>query len=279
MPRMTAESLIMNNKQVKNKKRHPARGGMTGTVVITVIITLLFALIIYLMYFFNIVSVLDLSEYLLDNGSDNSLLQGKDNLYDDLLSDTDFENYDMIYKMTPEELTSILSEFKEKEHYSIIAQTVNYSLADSKTTRLEAKRDGESFEINKYTADKLIETTISDGDYVNVTDIVRNRSSKHKYTSEFGFEALCSIPSLTPLTDICKDIIDKGEDSVTEYDISFVSSESGGLYKAVFTYTDINQREEYYVSPDSGMIVSLYSYLGDNLYYRYSLLEFNENPA
>ena len=250
---------------------------MSGTILITVIITLLFALIIYLMYVFNIVSVLDLTEYFANKGAENSLLQGDDNLYDDLVSDVEFKNYDLIYKMTPEELTSILSEFKEKDRYSIVAQTVNYSLVDSKTTRVEAKLDGKAFEIRKYLADKLIESTVSDGEYVTVTDSVRNRTSKHKYTHEFDFEALCAIPYLSPLTDICKDILDKGEDAVTEYDISFVSGDNGGMYKAVFTYPDINQREEYYVSAESGMIVSLYSYFGDNLYYRYSLVDYIED--
>ena len=277
MLKIITVSQIMNNND-KSKKRHPASGGMTATVLITVIITLLFALAIYLMYVFNIVSVLDLSEYFADN-ADNSLLQGKDNLYEDLLSDSEFENYDLIYKITPEELTSVLAEFEPKDNYSITVQTVNYSLVDSKTTKVEAKLNGKSFEINKYSADKLVETTVSDGEYVSITDTVRNRMSKHKYSETFDFESLCGIPSLTPLTDICKEVLDREADSVAEYDISFVSGDNGGLYKAVFTYTDVNQREEYYVSPDIGMIVSLYSYLGDNLYYRYSLTDFSENPT
>ena len=63
---------------------------------------------------------------------------------------------------------------------------------------------------------------------------------------------------------------------VVEYDVSLISDGEQNLYKAVFTYPDILQREEYYISLDSEMIVRLDSYIDNELYYSYTLLEFEE---
>ena len=264
----------MNNKQEKRQKRHPARGGMTATILITLLITLLFVGIIYVMYVFDIVSVFDLTGYLSDKDDNASVIKGSDNLYDELLPDYQSLEYDLLYKITPEELTSILSEFKTDDKYSVISETVNYGFGDQRITRVNASRDGDSFEIAKYSGGKLFESIRSDGEYVTVTDEVRDRSVKHKSDDPYEFEALCMMPSLEDLTEICRDILDGDEIGVTDYDISLVSSGNSSLYKAVFTYPDISQREEYFLSPESEMIVALYSYFGDNAYYKYTLLDY-----
>ncbi|MBQ7821381.1 MAG: hypothetical protein IJ391_03770 [Clostridia bacterium] len=264
----------MNNKQGKSQKRHPAGGGMTGTIIITVLITLLFAAMIYVMYVFNIVSVFDLSEYFSDKTDNSSLLDDNGDLYDDMLAVGDYNDYQLIYKVTPEELTAILAEFKTDTSFTLDAEIVNYNSNQSLVTRIGATRDGDTFEIKKYVDGELSETTVSDGETVTVTDEIRNRSARHTAGESFDFEALCSIPSTDDLSSICKDILDQGDSTVTEYDISLVSSDDQSLYKVVFTYPDISQREEYYISPETEMIVNAFSYFGDSLYYRYSLTRY-----
>ena len=264
-------------KSLKDKRKAPksVSNGMTGTILITLLITLLFAALIYGMYVLNIISFFDVSDFFSGKENNSSLIENSDDLYDSLNIVAPSDEYKFLYEVTPDELTVILSSFEDKTHYSISAEIVNYSSSKSMLTRIQAERDGDVFDIIKYVGSELTESIQSDGAVVTVTDETRGRSAKHKFIESFGFEPMCAIPSLSDLTAICDKVFSEESDDVIDYDISLVSSGDQSFYKAVFTYPDIMQREEYYVSPDTQMIVNAYSYLNDSLYYRYSLLDYN----
>lgn len=265
----------MKSWQDKRKAPKSVSNGMTGTILITLLITLLFAALIYGMYVLNIISFFDVSDFFSGKENNSSLIENSDDLYDSLNDVGPSDEYKFLYEVTPDELTAILSSFVDTTSYSISAEVVNYSGSTNMLTRIQAERDGNVFDIRKYIGAELTESIKSDGAIVTVIDEIRGRSAKHTYSESFSFESMCAMPSLVDLTSICAEVLNEENDKVIDYDICLVSSGDKSFYKAVFTYPDIMQREEYYVSPDTQMIVNAYSYLNDSLYYRYSLLNYN----
>ncbi len=262
-----------------NKKSRKAPKGseisFKGTILITVCITLAFALLIYVMYIFDLITFIDLADTLEKNKASHDLSTDDEVLYDNLVSKAQMDSFQLLYELDPSDLTVILSKCKPRDNYFLISEISNYTTEAYKTIRIEATKNNDVFDIKKFNDGTLFESIVSSGNIVEVTDELRDRSAKQVQTDELIFEVLCSMPSIKTITDVCNDII-SGSTDVVEYDISLISDGEHNLYKATFTYPDILQREEYYVSLDSEMIVKLDSYINNELYYSYTLLEFKE---
>ncbi|MBE6606335.1 MAG: hypothetical protein E7635_04790 [Ruminococcaceae bacterium] len=266
----------MKSDNKKNRKAPKSSGiSFKGTILITVCITLAFALLIYVMYIFDFITFIDLADKMNNNMHFTNILSDDEVLYENLAEKTQIDNFQLMYEITPEELTLILSACNPYDSYTISSNITNQSSDTEITVRIRATKDLDVYDIKKYTGDVLFESIISNGEQIEVKDEIRGRSVKYAKSDLFSFESLCSIPSIDTVSDICNGIIN-GEANVIDYNISLVSDGEYNLYKAVFTYPDILQREEYYISLDTEMIVKLDSYIGDQLYYSYSLVDFEK---
>lgn len=255
-----------NEKNGVRRKRSP----FSSTILATISITAVFAVLIYCMYLFNIVSIFDIPAFLSRGNEDRPTLENSDAFYDGLLTQDSITSLKEIYKVTPQELTAMIADFEPLDNFTIDAQIVSYSSAVTSITDIRAEKNGDSFNVKKYTGGVLSESIVSDGTDVTYTDEIRRRTRKHMLGDGFDFCSVCRIPSLSELIKVCNEA-DSEDSSVIDYDISLVSSDNKSYYKVVFTYPDVMQREEYYVSPETHMIINAYSYLGDSLYYRYSV--------
>lgn len=260
----------MKNNDQKSKSKTRGKKSTIGAVLV---IAALFSVLIYLTYAFNVVSLFDISSMVKNNNKNNLPFDESDQFYDDLLDESELKGFETIYKVTPDELTAVISSFKTCDKYELEAQIISYGSAATRVVNVNATRDGDVFKVDKYVDNTYSESIVSDGDYITYTDKLRSRSTKHSLGDGFDFESCCNIPSISDLKEICKSVLN-GDDTVIDYEISLVSSENKSFYMAVFTYPDIMQREEYYISVETEMIVNAYSYINDNLYYRYSLTSY-----
>lgn len=257
-----------NDSEKRSVKRK--RSPFSSTILTTIAITAVFAVLIYGMYLFNIVSIFDIPSFLSRENEKRPTLENSDAFYDGLLTQDSITSLKEIYKITPQELTAMIADFEPIDSFTIDAQVVSYSSAVTSTTDIRAEKKGDSFNVKKYIGGVLSESIVSDGNDIAYTDELRHRSRKQSLGDGFDFESVCRIPSLSELIKICASCESEDAD-VVDYDISLVSSDNKSYYKVIFTYPDIMQREEYYISPETHMIINAYSYLGDSLYYRYSV--------
>lgn len=261
----------MNNSEKSTKKSASRKNGLLKLVFKFGVFIALFLFIIGAVYLINNLSV----ESFFRNDTDELISDTPDNFYNQLLSENKYESYEVLYKLTPEELTDILSAFTIPEKFSMTTETVNYSAGKTQITTNVILYDRDEYSLNRYESGKLIESITCDNNEITFKDELRARSNVFPKSDEFTFEKCCSIPALSELTRICTEILSSSE-KLLEYDISLVAGEEDCLYRVVFTYPDINQKEEYYVSEEKSMIVGNYSYINGNLYYRYLVTDFKE---
>ena len=265
----------MNKDNKKGKFPLPSFNGFWGTLLMTFLITVAFGLLIYGMYLTDIISLIDISSIFESKNAGKNSIDSNDRIYEALKTEDDTETYKFLYDITPEELTTILSGYKLNDNYSFRAETVNYGTGKNREISLRVTKSKDSFKVTKSEKGNVFETVSLENGVVTVTDNIRNRFSKYNGYPDFSFESVCGMPSLSQITDICSKIIDGDTESVTDYEISLVSDSSKTLYHVVFTYPDLSQKEEYYISSESGMIESAYTYFSDRLFYRYSLTDYS----
>lgn len=262
----------MSNDKKEKSKVSLAFSGFRGTLFITLIIAFAFALLIYFMYIFDFVAFIDFSKIFGEKEKINDTLPKNELLYENI-NEANNDSYTLLYELTIDELTLILSEAIPNSHYKLTSLVSNYSDDNTSEVKITASKEKNKFDISKYKNDEIYESIISDGTTVTVRDELRNRSEKYPFDEKFSFESLCQMPSVDSVIEICNKV--NGESSpVINYDLSLVYVNNQNLYKAEFVYPDLLQKEVYLINIDNNMIVSLNSYFDDVLYYSYSLIEY-----
>lgn len=264
----------MSNDKKEKSKVSLAFSGFRGTLFITLIIALAFALLIYVMYIFDFVAFVDFGEIFGENSKKNETLPKSELLFENI-NEINSDSYSLLYELTIDELTLILSEAVPSHSYKATSVVTNYSEDNVNEVTIVANKNMSKYEISKYNDDLIFESITSDGTTVTVKDELRNRSAKYPYDEKFSFESMCQIPDTYSVIEICNSIKDEST-PVINYNLSLVNVDNQNLYKAEFVYPDLLQREEYLINIDNNMIVSLNSYFDDELYYSYSLLSYEE---
>ncbi len=259
-------------KDMANIKNSASRkSGLPKKILKYVIIIFL---LVCLVLVFNYISKTFLAQitnrFSSDNGSD--VADTADNSYMDLSESDRYKDYSIVYTLTADEMTSIISDMAIPKHFNVKSETVNYSLSTPLITTSLIAYDNGNFSLNRYQSGILTESIKCNQNEITFTDELKNRSNSYPVSENFTFEQTCSIPSLAYLSEICTEVLNTDTPTV-DYDITLVTGEKESLYKIVFIYPDINQKEEYYVSAESNMIVANYTYLGDDIYYRYLVSE------
>ena len=258
----------MKKSKSNNSSSTSVFGGAIGTILMTLLITVAFGVLIYGMYVTDFISVIDFSAVISNKNTEDDKINN-DVVYDILKDESDL--YEFVYETTPDELTEILSDFVQPEVYSFKATVVKSATGDVDTVNISGNKTEDVYIIEKSRNGNAFEKIELDnaGD-ITVTDINRNISAKHKSTDGIGFEEQCGIPSVEGIAAVCGSIADKTA-NVGEYTVSLVSRDNASYYYVSFVYTDIEQREEFYVSSDKGVICDAYTYINGTLVYRYHL--------
>lgn len=254
------------------KKSASRKSGLPKKIIKLLLFVLFFVFVLGAMYFVNNFSISNFTDFFSVDETVNPV-ENADDYYNYLHAGNKYEEYNIVHRLTPEELTLILSELTLAEEFELTAVTTNHFENTKTVERSVISFDGGVYDIKRFDNELLIESITCNGNEITFKDELRNRQTVYPSTENFSFEETCSLPSLDALTEICNKIIN-GESPTVDYNISLISSEEGSLYKVVFAYPDINQREEYYVSYDNRIIVGLLSYIGDVLYYEYEVTDF-----
>ena len=261
----------MKKTKANSKSSATVFGGIWGTVLMTLLISIAFGILIYGMYITDFISVIDFSAVIANKREEGNKIN-HDVVYDVLKNESD--SYEFVYESTPSDLTDIISEFVSPAEYSFKSTVFNIGATTTDTIQLYAVHSDDGYKIEKSRTGVLFETVLLDNDgYITVTDEIRGRQAKHKNGEGIGFEEQCGIPSVEDLADVCRDIINNDSD-VDQFIVSLVSKDGIPYYYVSFVYNDIIQKDEFYLSTETGMITEAYTYINETLVYRYHLDEY-----
>lgn len=262
----------MKKTKANSKSSATVFGGIWGTVLMTLLITIVFGILIYGMYITDFISVIDFSAVIASKREEGDQINN-DVVYDVLKNESD--SYEFVYEVTPSDLTDIISEFASPDEYSFKSTVYNSGSAETDVIELNAMFSKDGYKIEKSRSGILFETVFLDNEgYITVTDEIRDRQAKHKNGEGIKFEAQCGIPSVEDLADVCRDIVNSDSD-VDQFTVLLVSKDGIPYYYVSFVYNDIIQKEEFYLSTETGMISEAYTYINETLVYRYHLDEYS----
>lgn len=257
-------------------KKRPAKkqGGFFGMLAATLLIAVAFGAIIYGMYYLNIMNIFEVFDK--NTNQTDNLPESPD--IDNLLEQYEKPEYRLIYSVTPEELLTVIASLSVPDAYTLSAETVDFG-GESRVTKLTAEKKGEKFNIARtsYDADgaeRLSESIVCDGETITVKNNNDLKSMVYSVNDRFDFESYCRIPSLAELTALCSRLTEAENDDGTKCEVSLVTSESGSFYKVVVEYDLPEQKDEYYLSLDTGILMSAFTYVGDKLVYRFIISDF-----
>ncbi len=160
---------------------------------------------------------------------------------------------------TSVDLASLLYEMPEHPRYTL----VNYTLLKSGDSSLlcmnRVWRDGEKYRVETYSGDgaqKLI-TAICDGEVVSISDHRYNTTARYPAGGDFTLSSQAGMPDIE---------FTRGENA-PELEIALIRSAKDNLYRCVFDYEELGQREELYISIEYGIVMRAESYVGEDLVY------------
>lgn len=260
----------MKNKSDKNKSAS-RRFGLLKKIIKYVLILALIALALLLIQYVNNMSLNSITSIF--EGEDEITVDNRDDIYNSLSSADRYSDYSLVHHVTPEELTLIISEFTLPTGFEMTVTKSYYSAQSEQTRTGIFKYNSPEFSMMNYDGDILVSSVTGDGSDIVYTDELRERSQIYKQTDNFSYEEACELPSLRYLTDKCDEIIN-GVLSDYTYEISLVAKDDESLYKVVFEYSDIEQREEYYINAETEMITAVYSYIEDKLIYSIDITDY-----
>ena len=150
-------------------------------------------------------------------------------------------------------LRALLAQSRPRDAWYTETETVLRAGKDESTAVVCFWRLGDSYRIERRTDGKTTELFISDGTRVYYKDMGRNTSRVFTLSDEFSPEAAAGIPSAASFSEVPEEQIEAA--SYAEIDGSLV-------YYVRFLHPDSGFREEYWISPESELVIRCRTYSG-----------------
>lgn len=265
------------------KKTNDGTGNIArGTAIIIIAMVIVFGAVFAWMYSMDMLFLPSFVEDLIGK-DDGEPLWDLDALSSLVKSGKDEAGQGVTFDVTYENLRTALLE-SEPERGICFSANVSYYSGDAYTRRVDYYRDGERFRIEIYEAKKGDVTPsvspetvkISDGERMCVIDKASGASSIIAYAKEILPEEEAGIPSVEMLLEALEHFPStEGEamrSDITDTSLKLLRTDSGNVYYAAFTYGDIGLVEEYYVSLEHRIVISMTSTQNGALVYSYNVM-------
>lgn len=160
-------------------------------------------------------------------------------------------------EITGENLTSLLSSLEIPEYLYAETETVHYTDGASRKTGAVLRKNGKKLRLESSEECLIIDTENGEEHYRNYAV-----GGNVTYKSDFNWRS-------TPNVYLAGDYFNLAIPDVVIEELKVERGEEENILSFTCLNAALNQREEYKISLDSGMVKSITSYFGDKIYYEY----------
>lgn len=286
---------------MKKKLNDDSRGVAVGTAIIIVVMVIVFGTVFYWMWSMDMLFLPSFVEEWIGLDDDSDELPWDLGTLSALVkSGKDADGETVTFDITYENLRSALLAEEPCEGIYLSAKVNYYADGEPSTRRIVYYRDGERFRVELYPIERADEMTapgletlkVADSDTLFVYDRASGESRLLARDGKISSESEAGIPSVNALLEAVAafpendtTIADENADSdtaetgnITDTVIKLVRTDEGNVYYIAYTYADLALREEYYVSLDYRMIISMVSRQNGTAIYSYTMTSFSVDP-
>ncbi len=256
-----------------------------GTVIIIVVMIIVFGATFAWMYSVDLLFLPDFVENILGIGDDEgipSFVTGE--LSEIVRNGKNQRGETVVFEDTFDNLRAALLSESAADGIYLCADISYYDDVEPTVRRVKYYRDGDRFRVEIYAPgdnDTQELLKIADSDNITIIDKATGESRTVARGSDILPENEAMIPSVYDLLnaveafyeteDVINGVTVNGSthSELSECVIKLVDYDDQKLYYVSFVYNDLGIREEYFVSLDNCIIISLNTFYGDKLVYSY----------
>ncbi len=265
---------------MKNKLKGEGANVTLGTAIIVIVMVIVFGATFVWMHSVDLLFLPDFIENILGlDDADKEEMWDMSELSEILRSGKKNDTELVTFDVTPENLRAALLHEEPADGIYLSAEVTHYSDGVPSVRKIRYYRDGVRFRTELYvTGDsntpELLK--IADEDSITITDKATGESNTIARGVDIEPENEAMIPSVADLMAALEAFptheSTSESNNVSNCVIKLVETDDGNLYYVSFTYADLGITEEYYVSLDYKVVISMRTYMGDTPIYSYDIV-------
>ncbi len=264
---------------MKNKFKGEGANVRLGTTIIVIVMVIVFGATFVWMHSVDLLFLPDFVENILGlDEADKEEMWDMSELSRIVRSGKNDDTRIVTFDATPENLRVALLHEEPADGLYLSAEVTHYSDGVPSVRKISYYRDGVRFRTELYvTGDSSTPELlkIANEDSITVIDRATGESSTIARGVDIESENEAMIPSVSDLMAALEASANESSsepNNVSNCTVKLVETENGNLYYVSFTYADLGITEEYYVSLDYKIIVSLRTYMGNTPIYSYDVV-------
>lgn len=261
---------------MKNKLKGEGANVTLGTAIIVIVMVIVFGATFVWMHSVDLLFLPDFIENILGlDKSDKEELWDMSELSEIVRNGKKGDTELVTFEVTSDNLRAALLHEEPADGIYLSAEVSHYSNGVPSVRKIRYYRDGVRFRAELYmTGDSNVPELlkIANEDSITITDRTTGESNTIPRGVDIAPENEAMIPSVADLMAALEAFPTGEGNNLSDCVIKLVETDNGNLYYVSFKYGDIGITEEYFVSLDYKVVISMRTYIGDKPIYSFDIV-------